>query len=328
MPQYSTLGKRIAKITLSLALLGAANCAQARNITLNCAGSVVVLQDSSSAAAFSGKSDVYSREMTDFDRSIRLNKTGANEQEYLRAAARDVRNWSTEEQALLKSSFSAIDSAIRKNSYHIKLPDTIRLIKTTAKEEFGAEGYTRENRIMLNVEAQPISLGLVAHELFHVISRYNPQLRDRIYAVFHFQPCDNINYKPALDNKVITNPDCPFVAHYLSLDIDGAQKDVALIMYSPNDYHPGYSMDKYVSIGLLALTGKGKSKVPLIIDGKAVIYDLEKVPDFFTKVGTNTQYILHVEEISAEHFAGLMSGSAAELPQQVYVEGVKHALQQ
>jgi len=329
MNRYRPSHRFLCRIAGSLcALLISSAVAQAGNVSLRCAGSTIILLDSASAAPVSGKPDVYSREHTDFDRAIRLGKPGATEQEYLKAAAKDVQNWTLDEQTALKTYFATIDSVVSANKYHINLPDTIKVIKTTAREEFGAEGYTRENRIMLNVGAQPLSVGLVAHELFHVISRYNPQLRDRIYGVFHFKPCNNIVYKPALGNKVITNPDCPFVAHYLTLNIKGEQKDVALIMYSPNDYHEGYTMDRYVAIGLLGLTGDDQHKAPLIEDGKPVIYNIETVPDFQAQVGSNTPYILHIEEISAEHFAGLMSGSAQRMQQQTYVTGVRQALLQ
>jgi hypothetical protein len=214
----------------------------------------------------------------------------------------------------------------RSQKYNLHLPDTILLIKTNAAEEFNAEGYTRLNRIMLNPGVQAIDLHLVAHELFHVISRYNPALRDRVYSVFHFKPCNNIVYKPALNNQVITNPDCPFIAHYLTVDMEGKKHDVALVLYSSNNYTKGYTAGQYMNLGLLELTGDKKHKQPLLKDGKPVMYSIEQVPDFMAQVGNNTQYILHPEEISAEHFAMIMAGKTAELPQQELVKGVQSAL--
>jgi hypothetical protein len=79
-----------------------------------------------------------------------------------------------------------------------------------------------------------------------------------------------------------------------------------------------------LGIGLLALTGDDTHKTPLLNDGKAVIYQLGEVPDLMKKVGKNTDYMLHVEEITAEHFAALVTGK--QFAEMAYVAAVKAAL--
>lgn len=289
-----------------------------------CANSVVVLLDSAQAASLNTTPDDYTREHTSFDLAIRLGHPTSKEEEYLQKAGQSVRNWPTAERQQLRKAFGSLDSVVRSAGLNLHMPDTIKMIKTTGAEEFGAEGWTRTNRIMLNTSAQPISLHLVAHELWHVISRYNPDVRNKAYAVFHFKPCNNIVYKPALNNKVITNPDCPYLLNYITVDVAGKPQDVALILYSKTDFQPGYTMDNYASIGLLGLTGDDMHKQPLLKEGKPVIYEISDVPDFLTQIGTNTQYIIHIEEITAEHFAALITGK--KVPQMKYVEGVRKAL--
>jgi hypothetical protein len=297
----------------------------AQSTTFTCAGSVISLLDSTEAAAVSQKPDAYTHEHTPFDLSIRLDRSeGLNESDYLAATAKSVRNWPKGEQEQLKKAFASIDLFVKTTGAHLHLPDTIKIIKTTSAEEFGAEGYTRENRIMLNTNAQPIDLHLVAHELWHVISRMNPILRNNAYAVFHFKPCNNIVYKPAMKNHVITNPDCPFLMNYITITKDGKKQDVALMLYSKNDFHNGYRMEQYANIGLLALTGDDEHKTPLLKDGNAVVYELSEPSDFFSQVGSNTQYMLHVEEITAEHFAAVVNGD--KLPQMEYLTGVRAVL--
>ena len=317
---------RFHALLLLLALLIHPQPASSRSsLTFSCAGSVISLLDSADAAAISIRPDAYTREHTSFDRSIRFDKPdGLTEADYLQAAAKNVRTWPAAEQAQLRKAFAAIDSFAKASGLKLHLPDTVKMIKSTAGEEFGAEGYTRENRIMLNTGAQPISTHLVAHELWHVISRANAAVRTHAYAAFHFKPCNNIVYKPALNDQVITNPDCPYLLHYISVEIEGKQQDVTIALYSKTGYQPGYTIDKYVNIGLLALSGDDTHKKPLIKDGKPVIYELTETPDFLKKVGMNTDYILHVEEITAEHFAALVTGK--QLPQMEYVNGVKKAL--
>jgi hypothetical protein len=307
--RFSTLLAAIGLLTIQYAA--------GKSITFACAGSTIALLDSTEAAIVSARPDTYTREHTSFDLAVRLNKAPgeATEAEYLQAAAANVRSWSAEEQAALRREFAAIEAAATANGLNLHLPDTVKMIRTTAAEEFGAEGYTRENRIMLNTSVQPISTHLVAHELWHVISRGNAALRNRAYAAFHFKPCNNIVYKPAFDNQVVTNPDCPFLAHYVTLEKDGRQQDMALIFYMKG---------QGLALGLLALTGDDRHKEPLLKDGKAVVYELDDVPDLVKKVGKNTDYMLHVEEIAAEHFAALMTGK--QFPEMDYVAAVKSAL--
>ena len=314
--------KRIFTI-VSLLLLPALS--KAATIYFTAAGITVAMLDSSAAVPQVSRPDEYNKEHIPFDLSIRFDKKdGLTEQDYLSRAANDVHNWPGEEQQQIRDAFAGIDKYAVANKITLHLPDTVMLIKTTGKVEFGAEGWTRRNLIMLNTGAMPISLHLMAHELFHVLSRNDKATRDAAYAVFHFKPCNNIIYKPAMHNKVITNPDCPFLMHYITLTIKDHQQDAVLVLYSKNDYTPGASMGEYINIGLLALTGDDQHKAPLIKDGEPVIYELGEVPDLYKKIGKNTQYVLHVEEISAEHFASLMAGKQVKQPE--YVEGMAKAL--
>lgn len=318
--------KRI--LTTALLLTISAPALWSKQISFPCAGSVILLMDSSSAAVANILPDAYTRELTPFDLAIRLDKMpeSLTQDDYLDEAAANVRNWPADEGAKLQVAFTELDAFVKKNGLHLHLPDTVKMIKTTGQEEFGAEGYTRGNRIMLNTAAEPISIHLVAHELWHVISRTNEQLRNDAYAVFHFKPCNSIVYKSALHGQVITNPDCPWLQHYVSVEKDGRTYDVVPVLYTKEAYHPGFSAMQNASIGLLVLSGDERHKKPLMGSDNAVVYDFGQIPDFFKKVGANTQYVLHIEEIAAEHFASLVGNR--KLPEMTYVDGVKAVLQQ
>jgi len=299
--------------------------AMSKTVSFTCAGSTILLLDSTQAARENKQTDVYTDSHTDFDLEIRLNKAdNVAEKEYLALAAKEAGNWTPAEEAQLRKAFATIDSVAHATGMHLHLPDTVEMVRTHGKEEFGAEGYTRANRIMLNTEAQPIDLHLVAHELWHVISRKNAVLRNSAYAVFHFKPCNNITYKPALHDRVITNPDCPFLMHYITIQADGKPLDGALILYSKTGYKAGNGLQDYAAIGFLALTGDDAHKQPLLKAGEPVIYELNTVPDLFQQIGMNTQYLLHIEEITAEHFSALMGGTT--MRQMEYVNGLGKVL--
>ena len=288
--------------------------------------STIALLDSADAAAQSRQPDAYTAEHTPFDLAVRLGHEGATEAEYLAAAAANVRNWPDAEATALRKAFAALAKKATAEGLDLHVPDTVHLIKTTGAEEFGAEGWTRGARIMLNTDAQPVSTHLVAHELWHIISRYHADLRTKAYAVFGFKPSNKVVYKPAMRNRVITNPDCPFIAHYITVKTpDGGSHDGALMLYSKSDFKPGHNfLQEFAAIGLLELTGDDAHKTPLLKNGEPVVLELEELPDFFAQVGGNTQYLLHIEEIAAEHFAALMTGE--KLPEMGYVERVKGAL--
>lgn len=284
----------------------------------------VILPDSSTAAALNLPSDAYTKLLTPFDLSIRMNQPVATELDYLNTAASGVHSWTAAEQELIQKTFDTMSLQLTASKLKLPLPDTLYLIRSDTKEEFGAEGYTRANRIMLNTNVLPVSGHLVAHELFHVLSRLHKTWRDSVYAVFHFVRCNNIDYKPLVP-RAITNPDCPYLMNYIRVTIDGKPQDVTLLLYAQSDYTPGKTINDYAQLGLLALSGKDKKKKLLLKEGQPVIYSLEQVPDFFRQVGNNSAYILHIEELSAEHFAALVNGDTMKQPE--YLEGMKLVLQ-
>lgn len=312
--------------TLGVLLLMISGClSYAGTVKFPFAGSTVELLDSASAAAANSKPDAYTKALQPFDLQIRLGKEGATEKDYLARAAAEVRNWPAAEQEQLKQAFKEIDAFLKTNKIRLKLPASIKLIKTNGKEEFEAEGYTRDNRIILHTsEQQHIDAHLVAHELFHVYSRFNEAKRNKIYAIFGFKKCNRINTAEAMSNRVITNPDCPFIEHYLTAKVDGQSKDLVLQLYSQRDYKPEYNLGDYMNVGLLEVSGTDLTKKPVMKDGKGVLYQIDQVADLMDQVSRNTPYILHPEEISAEHFA--MWASGQQVPQPEFLDRMKKAL--
>ncbi|MFA6060075.1 MAG: DUF4157 domain-containing protein [Taibaiella sp.] len=314
-------------IIIAIALFSNSNIYAGINMQFAFAGSTVELLDSAGAASENARSDAYTKALTPFDLQIRLGiVNGATEKDYLIRSASQVRNWPEDEQQQLKKSFSEIEAFLKVNKIKLNLPTKIQLIKTAGKEEFGAEGYTRGNHIMLCTgPRQEITTHLVAHELFHVHSRFNEKKRDEIYKIFGFEKCNRINTAVAMKNKMITNPDCPFIEHYITLDVDGKPKDMVLQLYSKKEYNKDYTLGDYMNLGLLQVEGNAGQKKPVMKNGAGVVYELDQVPDLFKHIGSNTSYILHPEEISAEHFAMWVINQ--EVPQPEFMEKLKAVLQ-
>ncbi|MBS1772439.1 MAG: DUF4157 domain-containing protein [Bacteroidetes bacterium] len=285
-------------------------------------GSVEII-DSTEASAMLGKDDGYPKLFSLFDIQSRLKDTTATKWKgYLSLAEKDTQNWTTEEQEAIKKAFGEIEIALKNESLHFNLPDKIYLIKSNTKEEFGAEGYTRGSSIILNPSSQPINTHLVAHELFHVFSRFNEKTRDELYHVFGFKKCNPIALTKALDNKNITNPDCPVVSHYITVN----GQDMTLLLYSNDKYEGGNVFLTYAKIGFVMLSGDDTHKSIMLKGSKPVIKELEDVPEAFNQIGKNSQYLLHPEELCAEHFAAVITNQPVNQPE--FVDKFKDVLKQ
>ena len=282
--------------------------------------STIQLADSAAAAIFISTSDGHAESFSTFDMHGRFqdnnNHTAA---EYYQFATTQMRSWDTNEEQKIRQSFTSIAKYCADNKINLKLPDTILFIKSTCKEEFGAGGYTRRNGIIIN-ETEHLTTGLTAHELFHVLSRNDTKLRDKIYATIGFKPCNKISVTEAMQGLNITNPDCPTIAHYVTIN----DEDLVLVLHSKRDYDGGHVFENdYIDISLLKLAGT-TNKTPLIKDGEAVTYKLEEKFELFGIIGTNTMYVLHPEEVCAENFAALVTEKNVREPK--YLELMKKLL--
>lgn len=245
----------------------------------------IELIDSTQGAIANRKSDEYTKSLTAFDLQIRLDQeTGAKEADYLTRSATQMKNWSVAQKEIIKKSFGEIEAYCKTNNINLELPETIQMISTGGKEEFEAEGYTRENRIMLCIKpGQELSTHLIAHELFHIYSRHQKEMRDKIYAVFGFKKCNRVNIASALDGKSITNPDCPFIEHYIRLEKDGKYVDAVLVLYSKKAYYQGYAFGDNLDVALLQLTGNEANKIPKRNGDKAELSTITDFPDFLNR---------------------------------------------
>lgn len=281
----------------------------------------VAIADSADGARFLSQDDAYLSHLSTFDMHGRfMDKKSHTVQEYLQYAAANTRNCEVQDQETVKKSFGAIADFIKNNKLQLHLPDTIWFIRSTCAEEFGASGYTRRNGIVIKT-GEGISTGLVAHELFHVMTRNDPKLADELYQNIGFKKCNDIKIAPFMDGLNITNPDCPYYRHYITV----GDKEYILVFYSKKPYNGGTVFEsKDLDIKLMQLTGDDTHKKPAIKDGMPVLYSLDENPGIMQQIGVNTNYILHPEEICAEHFAALVTNK--QVPQPEFLEKMKAKL--
>lgn len=257
--------------------------------------------------------DEFLARLSPFDYQVRL-KTDrpVGQQDLLAHVAPHVRPWTEEEIARLTPAWEAVAEKIA--PWNLPLPRSILLVKTDGLEDAGA-AYTRGTAIVLPqrmVDGTRQSLDkLLPHELFHVLSRHNPQLRQALYRSIGFQKTNEVPLPGVLQARRITNPDAPINDQFITVQQNGRTLELMPVLFSKTErYDParGGNLFAYLNFKLMALVHDGKVHRPLLSGDQPVLYEPSQVGGFFDQVGRNTDYIIHPEEILADNFVMLISG--------------------
>jgi len=201
----------------------------------------------------------------------------------------------------------------RLDDYRLPLPAVIELVRTTGDEESGA-AYTRGSSIILPPKVTKYDATqldrLLLHELFHVFSRHDGAVRARLYGIVGFELCEPIKLPDMLAPRRITNPDAPLVDCTIALPaMNGKTYIGAPILYaSANAYDAKRAPTLFQSLvfRLLIVERRGGRYEPLPFQGEPVVMDPKKEPAFFEKIGQNTNYIIHPDEILADNFVRMV----------------------
>lgn len=254
--------------------------------------------------------DDFVERMSPFDRSVRLrSEEKVTEAEYLEFVSQHVLDWDEMDKKTLTDAIEGVRESIE--ALKLPLPEKIVLVKTSGEEEGGA-AYTRGNAIVLPVERLQLPLArlqsLFCHELFHVISRADPEFRERLYSSIGFEKCQEIEFPPQLAPRKITNPDAPRNDHWIRLKLGDEEILAVPILFSiAEQFDPkvGSGLFEYLQFEMLVveqLPDSGKV-APVFRDDEPRLVSLTRASGFFDQVGRNTSYIIHPEEILAENFA-------------------------
>ena len=284
-------------------------------------GTKLVFVSKQEAAELMGTSDEYSQGLSKFDIASRTQNPASNQEEqYLAFAAAQARDWEEDEITVLKVKINQVKDKIERLGLNLAFPEEIKLVKSTLEEEGGVISYTRTNYIVFKGD---VTEDYIIHELFHILTRYNPEKRDELYKTINFQKSNRIGYPDAIKDHIVTNPDAPFLEHTVKLTIDGEQKEAVFILYTGKDYESG-SFFTQMQQKLMLVEGSADDRKPVLIDGKPVLLDFSAASDLGDKIGKNTGYTLHPEEILADHFIMLVTPKPA--PDPSFIEAMKAVL--
>ncbi len=286
-------------------------------------GTTLVFTSKEASAKLLGTSDEYSKALSKFDIVSRTHNVESNqEQHYLDFAAAQAQEWTETEITVLKLLINEVKGKIEKLGLQLEFPEKIHLVKTTMQEEGGQAvvSYTRMHYIVLKGE---VTEDFIIHELFHILTRHNPEKRRELYKTINFNPSNKIAYPASIKDQVVTNPDAPFLDHTINLTINGQQKEAVFILYTDREWDGG-SFFNYMKQKLMQVEGSANNKTPVIVDGMPVLNDFNEASDLYDKIGNNTDYTLHPEEILADHFVALVLPKSVPDPE--FINAMKNVL--
>jgi hypothetical protein len=258
--------------------------------------------------------DDFTASLSRFDIQCRL-KTSADVTltDWKQFVVQHVRPWQASEIEMLTQSLRRLEKMFAE--FLLPLPPVIRLVRTTGDEESNA-AYTRSAAIVLPAKVMGYSSmqldRLLAHELFHLVSRHDGAVRAKLYQIIGFELCQPIELPPSLAPRRITNPDAPLIDCTTSLTAtSGKPITVAPVLYASTkgyDAKVGPTLFQSLLFRLLVVERRGSRWQPVLTKGEALVLDPQKEPAFLEQIGKNTNYIIHPDEILADNFVRLVMG--------------------
>ena len=276
--------------------------------------SVIQFATQVESATLLKKRDRFVTAMSSFDRQARLRVSrDVSEKEFLEFSSSQAIEWEAGEVVRLTQVVKNLEQRLA--TFEIPFPKRILLVRTTGKEEGGA-AYCRGSGIILpkgkpgpdNAAAERLLL----HELFHILSSHQRELRHRLYALIGFQPCREIQLPGELRNRKITNPDGPRIAYYIELAENDQKFPVVPVLYASVDRFPEGAKNFFqvMQFKLMRVVRMGDQWEAHLSDGTPTFLEVNQrqmIPaSLFAQIGKNTGYIIHPDEILADNFVHLV----------------------
>lgn len=248
----------------------------------------------------------YFNNLSEYDIQYRTqNKEGTIDslKEY---GASQMLEFSEIEKETLNSAMDELEMILKENEYHLPKIDEIVFIKSTQNEEGGSVAYTHDTQIYMNhiiplylrtnKQNHQKGLSILAHEIFHCLTRNSGDFKKDIYSLINFNIVDK-DFKIPDDIKRITisNPDVEHHDAYSSFSINNKKKDCFMLNICIKPFEN--KGDQYTSYYKNILVPINKE-----VDDKD-FYFLEESNDYWNIFGENTKYITDPEECLADNFS-------------------------
>ena len=268
------------------------------------------------AAERLGAEDGFFKAATPFDMALRMEtEKPVTKEEFKEFLEEQAGAFDERQEQLLRGVLEGVAKRFAAAGFDVPLPAEVAFVKTSGKEEEHS-AYTRGPAVFLPPNFLQMSPGalepIIVHELFHVLSNCDGEVRKRLYATLGFTPCAPVELPESLKRRIYTNPDAYGNDYCIKVECKGQEVTVTPLLLSPfreYDAALGASRGMYIAFRLLALKEEGGRLVPWLVDGQMRLLALSACPSYQEKIGGNTDYIPQPEEVLAENFRMLVYGS-------------------
>lgn len=280
---------------------------------------VVRFADAGSARAVLGADDAWLQRSSGWQRAVLMGRTSPPDAESFRAWQRDAAQpWPADARLRWQRALEAVAPAF--NRLKVPLPREVLLIHTSGSESAN-QPHTRANAVVLpaRFDQQAYSdAEVLAHELFHVVSRHQPELANRLYDLIGYDRVGELQWPVAWLPLRIVNQDAPYDRHLMRLKLRGGREATVMpVVVTSNARLPpadGDTLLELMEVRLLEVEPGAQATRAVLRQGQPVWYDPQSQPDFLARLGGNTDYVQHPDETIADNFMFLVSGRAVKNP--------------
>ena len=178
----------------------------------------------------------YLDNMSQQDLNYRMQKNDTTLDEYKEYSKAQILEFTAEQKKLISDAIAEIQKQIDSNRYKLPLNEELIFINTTAEDELGSYGYTLQNQIYLSntlVSKSNSSLlkKIITHEIFHCLTRSNPQFKKDMYKIIGFSVADEEpDFPQNIKENIISNPDVKYDS-YATFTINGKKRNCYMVWY-------------------------------------------------------------------------------------------------
>jgi len=269
-----------------------------------------VFASAEEGARILGGEDGFFEAMAPLEIQLRSIRPGRTSREALRAQYRaGALDWNGAERRAWQASLDRLRPRLA--GWAALLPARVLLVRVRAGVEDGIP-HTRANAILLPVGTAQLGAArrdtILAHELFHILSRALAGRHDSLYALIGFAPC-RFALPPELRARRITNPDAPEERHYVRLPGEGGAY-VPLQLARPVAA-AAPALAESLDFQLLAVeVAGGICTARRRRGGGWALAAPAALPGLAAVTGPNSDYFAHPEELMADNFALLLTRPA------------------
>lgn len=275
--------------------------------------------------------DDYIRALAPLERRLRLySEAPVDTAAFQKDQAGRLRDWPAEATPYLTPLLQRLQQFL--GGVAGRWPARLLLVRTDGELEDGAP-FTR-GAAMFVPDRELVPPGKAAfvlgHEAFHILTRHDPELRERLFAAIGFRACARTDVPEAVAALRVSNPDAPESRHTLRVRFRGEEVDALPYIRLPEDVKTRAGFMAQIRVRWLIADRAGDACVIRRAGPGAVEADPDELDGLAEQVGRNTRYFFHPEEILADNFALLflehLRGTPSRAPSPEVLERLRQIL--